>query len=83
MTDNQLTFISAGDLLSNCQKLKNEDYRIVQICAVRTHDGYELTYSFANGYVMTNLRLVIMEDEEVMSISNIYSPSNACTYTVA
>lgn len=75
LTDNQLTFISAGDLLSNCQKLKNEDYRIVQICAVRTHDGYELTYSFAREYEMTNLRLVILEDEEVMSISNIYSPA--------
>ena len=75
MTDNQLTLISADELLTKCQKLKNEDYHIVQICAVRTHDGYELTYSFALGYEMVNLRLVITVDEEVMSISSIFSPA--------
>lgn len=75
MTDNQLTPISAADLLSNCQKLKNENYRLVQICAVRTKDGYELTYSFALGYDMVNLRLEILVDDEIISISNIFTPA--------
>jgi len=75
MTDNKLTNIAAADLLANCQQLKNEGYHIMQICSVRTTDGYELTYSFGLDYAMVNLRLIISTDEEIMSISNIFSPA--------
>jgi ech hydrogenase subunit D len=73
--DNKLTVIPVTELLENCQKLKNEGYHIMQICAVRTADGYELTYSFALEYEMVNLRLISATDEEIMSISNIFSPA--------
>lgn len=75
MTDNQITGIPAADLLGNCIKLKKNEYRIVQICAVRTQDGYELTYSFAKEYDMVNLRVQILVDEEIASISDIFSPA--------
>jgi len=73
--DNKLTAIPTADLLAECQRLKNDGYHIMQICSVRTPDGYELTYSFALEYEMVNLRLTITTDEEVMSISNIFSPA--------
>ena len=75
LTDNKLTNIATAELLVNCQQLKNDGYHIIQICAVRTTGGYELTYSFALDYAMVNLRLIISTDEEVMSISNIFSPA--------
>lgn len=75
MNDNVLTHISAADLLGSCQRLKNDGYHIMQICAVRTKEGYELTYSFGLEYEMVNLRIEILTDDEIMSISNIFSPA--------
>lgn len=46
--------------------------RLVQIHANRTPDGYQLIYSLAFGYYLTNLELVVSEDTEVTSISGIY-----------
>lgn len=75
LTDNKLTNIAAVELLASCQQLKNDGYHIMQICAVRTTGGYELTYSFGLDYAMVNLRLIISTDEEIMSISSIFSPA--------
>ena len=75
LTDNKLTNIAAVELLASCQQLKNDGYHIMQICAVRTTGGYELTYSFGLDYAMVNLRMIISTDEEVMSISSIFSPA--------
>lgn len=49
-----------------------EGCRLVQIHATRTLGGYQLIYSLAFGYRLTNLELVISEDTEVESISGIY-----------
>jgi ech hydrogenase subunit D len=55
-------------------QLKDEGYRLVQICATKVN-GFELSYSFDKDHVMTNYRMTIAEEEEIMSISNIFFPA--------
>ena len=56
-------------------KLKNRDYRLIQICAENAGDGFDVTYSFGKEYKMVGLRLSIMPDDEIVSISDIYAPA--------
>ena len=53
-------------------RFKMDGWRVVQICAARLPDGYELSYSFGKGYDMRTLRLTVGEDERVPSITQIY-----------
>jgi ech hydrogenase subunit D len=75
MTESKLISIEPGDLVAQVMQLKHDGYRLAQICAVRTKEGYELSYSFGKEYELVNLRLVIGEDTEVMSISHIFEPA--------
>ncbi|MEG2016286.1 MAG: NADH-quinone oxidoreductase subunit C [Oscillospiraceae bacterium] len=73
MCDEQkVTVIPDCLLVENALKYKDLDYRLVQICANRIKDGYELTYSFAKEYDMENIRVIIDTDEEIYSISAIF-----------
>ena len=73
--NNQLKIIDPNTLVPTALEMKNSGYRLVQICATRTEDGYELTYSFAKGYRLKNLRFEIAEETEIMSVSNIFEPA--------
>lgn len=73
--DGKLIEIDRKDLLSGAMHLKTDGYRIVQICAVTLADHYELSYSFARGYEMVNLRFSVQDDEEIASISDIFTPA--------
>ncbi len=76
MQDNtQPIMIGASTVVSTALNLKNSGYRLVQMCATRTAEGFEITYSFAKGYLLKNYRVEIAEDTEIMSISNIYAPA--------
>jgi len=75
MTDGELITITLSDLVPKVLQMKHDGYRLAQICAVRTKEGYELSYSFAKEYDMVNLRLASGEDDEVTSISDIYEPA--------
>ena len=57
-------------------KAKHNHARLVQICSVNTATGYDLLYSFAEGYNFVNYKVAIKENEAVPSISDIY-PSAA------
>lgn len=75
MTDGQILNIGPGDLVPSALQIQHDGYRLVQICATRTKEGFELTYSFAKEYEISHLRLEISEDTEIMSISNIFEPA--------
>lgn len=51
---------------------KMEGWRLVQLCATRLPEGYELSYSFAKELDLRTLRLVVKEEEPVPSITQIY-----------
>ena len=53
-------------------RFKMEGWRVVQICAARLPEGYELSYSFGKEYDMRTLRLTVAEGETVPSITQIY-----------
>ena len=66
--------IEPAELLEKALKLKDEGYRLVQICANK-NNGFELSYSFDKDHEMINLRMKIAEEQEIMSISNIFYPA--------
>lgn len=68
----EIVQISTGGFLMKVMEMKSENYRLMQAHAVRTPDGFELSYTFGKDYEWTSLRLVIGENEEVPSITNIY-----------
>lgn len=53
-------------------KMKAGNWRLVQLCAVSTEGGYEMSYSFCRDYEMVTLRLEIGAEEEIASITQIY-----------
>lgn len=64
--------IEPAQLIEKVQDFKSEGYRLGQACCTKVAEGFELTYSFDKDHVLTNLRLVIPEEVELMSITGIY-----------
>ena len=69
---NEITPITMDQFLPTVIRFKMEARRLAQICAVRTPEGFELSYSFCRGYDMETLRLVTATDAKVSSITQIY-----------
>ena len=72
----QLIVIDPADLTTKVLEERRKNNRLIQICAVSTEGGYELSYSFAEGYDFRNYRLIIAEDVEIPSSSDLF-PSAA------
>lgn len=72
--DNSI-MISKNDLLENANRLHDEKYRLVQICATRVGENILLDYSFGRDYEFVNLKCEIEQDEEIMSISRVFAPA--------
>ncbi|MCC2253921.1 NADH-quinone oxidoreductase subunit C [Ruminococcus sp. CLA-AA-H200] len=61
-----------ADFFPAVVKMKTDQWRLVQICAVSVEGGYEMSYSFCKDYEMVTLRLNVAEEEEIASITQIY-----------
>lgn len=61
-----------SDLIGNVADLFAQGYRLVQIGATTLASAYELNYSFDKDYRFKNLRLTVLPDDEIQSISVIY-----------
>ncbi len=75
MANQEIREISYHELVQNSLQLRAKNYRLVQICATRTSDGFEFSYSFAKDYDMLVLRFYILEHEEISSISTVFPPA--------
>lgn len=64
--------LSADLLPLNAVKEKSSGARLVQICAVNTEEGYDLLYSFAHTYQFLTYKVPLKEEEEIVSISDIF-----------
>lgn len=53
-------------------EMKAEGWRLAQLCATSVENGYEMSYSFCRDYEMVTLRLELLREEEVPSITQIY-----------
>ena len=68
-----ITPVANVDLLSVVRGMKKDGYRLLQICATKVSEGFEILYSFDNGeHELTNLKLVVPEEEEVQSVTGEY-----------
>ena len=71
MSQQTIKMISAGELLAETLRLKNDGFRLVAItCTCK--EGMELSYSLEKDYDLLSLRFVTDTVEEVKSISCIY-----------
>lgn len=75
MIDGEIKVVEPENLVTEVLDLKHRDYRLVQICAAKAGDGFEVTYSFGKEYKMVCLRLIIQPETEIVSISDIYEPA--------
>ena len=64
--------ITASQLVEKAQDLKADGHRLVQICATKVEEGFELLYSFDKDHYTYNYKLTIPEEEELMSITGVY-----------
>ena len=69
---NTIEPVALADFVPEVLRFKMDGWRVVQICAARLPEGYELSYSFGKGYDMRTLRLTVGENEKVPSITQIY-----------
>jgi ech hydrogenase subunit D len=68
----ELITLDKSDLVGMVAQLFSEGYRLVQIGCSTLAAGYELNYSFDKDYRFKNLRVTVVPDEEVPSVSVIY-----------
>ena len=67
--------ITPDEILDLSLKLKNDNYRLVQICATRLSDNIVVDYTFGRSYEVKNLRTEIPADGDLPSISSIFYPA--------
>ena len=67
-------FISVNpeSVIDEAQKLKFTGYHLIQQCATRIPDAYELIYTFGKELEMKNLKIVLPQDKEISSITSIF-----------
>ncbi len=59
-------------LLNKAKEIKNDGYRVMQICATKIEDDYELLYTFGRGYDIRHIKTVISPGVHVPSVSDIF-----------
>ena len=69
---NTIEPVTMAEFVPAVLRFKMDGWRVVQICAARLPEGYELSYSFGREYDLRTLRLTVGEEETVPSITQIY-----------
>ena len=64
--------VNPESVIDETQKLKFQGYHIMQVCATRIPEAYEIIYSFGKDLEMKNLKMVLPEDQEISSITSIF-----------
>ena len=68
----EFKIVKAEEIIDEAQKLLYDGYHLMQQCATRTPDGYELVYSFGKALDVTQLKIVLEENQSINSISSVY-----------
>ena len=64
--------VNPESISDESQKLKFAGYHLIQQCATRVPDAYELIYTFGKDLEMKNIKMVLPEDQEISSITSIF-----------
>jgi len=70
--DQVINPVANVDLLATVRGMKKDGYRLLQICATKVSEGFEILYSFDKDHELTNLKLTVPEEEEVQSVTGEY-----------
>ena len=66
------TNVAPESILDEAHKLKFAGYHLMQQCATRIPDGYEILYTFGKDYEVKQLKVTLSEDQEVSSITSAF-----------
>jgi len=64
--------VSPENIIDESQKLKFDGYHLMQQCATRIPDAYELIYSFGKNLEIKQLKITLPEENEISSITSIF-----------
>ncbi len=68
----ELVVVEKSGVLEEVARIAATGARLVQILAVSTASGTEMTYSFANGFDFTNVRCEVAKGEALASITPVW-----------
>ncbi|WP_297238938.1 NADH-quinone oxidoreductase subunit C [uncultured Faecalicoccus sp.] len=71
MSDRIIT-LGKAELYAAAVQKKMNGWRLAQICAVTTEDGYEMSYTFVKDKNMDTLRVHLDHHESISSITQIF-----------
>lgn len=72
MENQTTTNIEVGQLIGYVERFRNNGYRLVQIGCTKAGDFFEINYSFDKDYHFENIRITVLQDTEIPSISGMY-----------
>ena len=71
MLDN-LEEIELLGLLNKAKEIKNDGYRVMQICATKIGEEYEILYTFGREYEIRHVMVTIDPGTHIPSVSDIF-----------
>lgn len=74
-TAQDIQSVTAEELLPLARNLKDDGYRLGQICATTKKHGFEILYTFAKEMELKNYRLTIGREDKVESITEEFWPA--------
>jgi ech hydrogenase subunit D len=67
--------VELSELLDKVQDMKDEGYRLGQICAAKAGGRFHLLYSFDKDCTLTNLKVALEDGDAIPSITGVYWPA--------
>ena len=64
--------VNPENVIDESQKLKFDGYHLMQQCATRIPDAFELIYTFGKDLEVKQLKITLPEDNQISSITSIF-----------
>ena len=64
--------VNPENVIDESQKLKFAGYHLMQQCATRVPDAFELIYTFGKDLEVKQLKITLPEENEISSITSIF-----------
>lgn len=68
----EIRTIQKADLLAECAQIASLGMRLVQILAVNSEGGVEMTWSFSKGFNMLSIRCLVGDGESIPSVTPVW-----------
>ena len=68
----EFKIVKAEEIIDEAQRLKFDGYHLMQQCATRTAEGYELVYSFGKALEVLQVKIILENEQPINSISPVF-----------